>query len=83
METWEVELAADYTGDDVVFRSGHVNAGDQITITTDMGAFTGSLQGQTQLASGNICFCRVRQKSTKGEWSAWSRWHQPVKVSGP
>ena len=82
METWEVELAADYTGDDVVFRSGHVNAGEQIIISTFTGTFTGSLQGQTQLGPGTTCFCRVRQKSTTGEWSAWSRWHQPVKISG-
>jgi hypothetical protein len=81
-ESWEVELSRDYSGEDVVFRSVQILAGEQIKIGNTTGTFTGSLQGHIQLLPGSICFCRVRQKSTNGEWSAWSRWHQPFKVSG-
>jgi hypothetical protein len=81
LETWEVELATDDMGKDVVFKSGQPGERDSIIINPDMGSFTGSLPGKTQLISGTVYFCRVRQMSTNGKWSDWSRWHQPFKVA--
>jgi len=40
------------------------------------GSFLGSQDGETMLLSGITYYCRVRQKSSNGEWSNWSRWHQ-------
>jgi len=81
LEAWEAELAKDYTGNDVVFKSGTSGTGEQMSINKSTGTFTGLLLGHMQLPSG-IYFCRIRQKSTNGKWSEWSRWHQPFKVSG-
>jgi len=80
LEAWEVELASDVNGNDVVFSSQPVKDGDQITIDPNTGNFTGSLQNNIQLLSGTTYFCRVRQKGIDGEWSDWSRWHQQFKV---
>jgi hypothetical protein len=81
LDSWEVELAADVEGSDVVFRSGDAGREEKITINTDGGSFAGSLQGRTKLDPGATYFCRIRQKSTNGKWSTWSRWHQPFKVA--
>jgi hypothetical protein len=80
LESWEVELAADYDGKDVVFQSKVLGTSENVKIDTNNGKFTGSLAGKTSLTSGRIYFCRVRQKSTSGELSDWSRWHQSFKV---
>lgn len=80
LKSWEVELASDYNGEDVVFQSKILGPSEKVTIETRNGKFTGSLAGNTSLASGKTYFCRVRQKSTTGELSDWSRWHQGFKV---
>jgi hypothetical protein len=80
LESWEVELASDYDGDDVVFQSKILGTSENVTIDKSNGKFTGSLVGKTSLTSGRNYFCRVRQKSTTGELSDWSRWHQGFKV---
>jgi hypothetical protein len=51
------------------------------TTRRNTGIFTGSLQGNIHLKTDTTYFCRVRQKSDNGQWSDWSRWHQPFKVA--
>jgi hypothetical protein len=80
-EGWEVELATDFAGSDVVYKSRNAGINNSIIINLDNGSFKGSLSGKSNLLPGTIYFGRVRQKSDKGQWSLWSRWHQPFKVS--
>ena len=84
LSAWEVELASDYDGVDVVFKSQEINGTEVVAIEQGNGIFLGSLTGKSALASGKTYFCRVRQKSSNGalsRWSDWSRWHQGF-VSG-
>jgi hypothetical protein len=81
-ESWEVELAADFTGSDIVYKSIIQGNNASVIINTEKGAFRGTLSGKTHLLPGITYFCRVRQKGTGTDWSDWSRWHQPFKVSG-
>ena len=78
-ETWELEIAADSNGDDIVYHSQIDGDKTVTTANNNNGTYTGSLAGKAQLAAG-IYFCRVRQMSTNGEWSGWSEWHQPFRV---
>jgi hypothetical protein len=80
LETWEAELSTDFNGKDVVFRSENTGITESITVSQDNGSFTGSMTGKSKLASSVLYFCRVRQKSSNGTWSDWSRWHQPFIV---
>ena len=77
---WEVEVAADYNGDDVVFVANELGDQTSVTVSTTTGAFTGSLEGRDVLVSGNTYYTRVRQKDSVVGWSEWSRWHQPFKI---
>jgi hypothetical protein len=79
---WEVEIAADNAGTDIVFRSGNTSDAEKITINSSSGIFEGSLKGTTHLLEGPVYYCRVRQKNSDGLWSPWSPWHQPFRVSG-
>ena len=81
MEAWEVEIASDRGGNDVVFRSGEIKGTESVTADFINGSFTGSAAGDTHLKSGSMYYCRVRQRSSNGKWSEWSRWHQPFLVS--
>jgi len=81
MEAWEVEISSDRSGDEVVFRSGEIKETDSVTADTGNGSFTGTAAGETHLKAGFVYYCRVRQKSSNGKWSEWSKWHQPFKVS--
>jgi hypothetical protein len=76
LDSWEVELASDFQGEDVVYKSNGLEQEEKITINTATGKFTGSLDGESSLKSGVKYFCRVRQKGTGNSWSEWSRWHQ-------
>ena len=80
LETWEVELASDSSGNNIVYKSYSPGIKESITVNTESGIFTGLLSGKKNLVPGSTYFCRVRQKSTNGQWSAWSRWHQPFLV---
>ncbi|MBK8884891.1 MAG: hypothetical protein IPN67_21830 [Bacteroidales bacterium] len=81
MEAWEIELASDREGNDVVYRSGKIKESASVKADTNNGSFAGSATGDTQLKSGSLFYCRVRQKSSNGRWSEWSKWHQPFTVS--
>jgi hypothetical protein len=86
---WDVEVATDADGKDVVWKSklcpaakatDDKPAGDRVKVDAAAGQFTGSATGKDQLPAGVTCFCRVRQQNDAGQWSAWSRWHQPFVV---
>ncbi len=82
LEVWEVELASDFSGNDVVYKSRNPGTKESLTVNTELGSFSGSLLGEKHLVQGSTYFCRVRQKSTNGQWSVWSRWHQPFIAGG-
>lgn len=77
---WEVKLATDYEGNDVVYYSSLLGRNEAVVVNTDNGHFSGSLKEKVLLQSGKVYYCSVRQKSLKGDWSDWSRWHQGFKV---
>jgi hypothetical protein len=81
-EFWETELAGDFSGNDIVYKSKVQGKNTSIIINSETGTFTGTLSGKTHLLPGTIYFCRIRQMGTGTIWSDWSRWHQPFKVSG-
>lgn len=80
LEAWEIKLASDFNGDDVVFTSDLLGKIEKVKIDESNGAFSGSLEGKSSLASGQTYFGRVRQQNSFGNWSEWSRWHQPFKI---
>ena len=81
LSTWELQLASDPGGRDLVYSSKIPGPAESLVINRENGSFTGSLAGRTELSPEYSYFCRVRQKSTNGEWSDWSHWHQNFKVA--
>ena len=77
---WELEVAADGDGKDVVWRSKSLGATERATVNAQTGTFVGKLAGQGQLAADQVYYCRVRQRGPKPEWSTWSRWHQAFRT---
>lgn len=65
---WEAEVASDGEGKDVAWRSP-TQSGPSVRI-------------EPALKPGPTYFCRARQRGASGEWSDWSGWHQPFKVTG-
>ena len=80
MSSWEVQLATDSEGEERVFKSNGQGINESMVIDPGNGQFMGKLSGKIGLSSEYSYFCRVRQKSTNGEWSGWSRWHQNFNV---
>lgn len=80
LAAWKVELATDCEGDDIVYQSHELGNKENVNVDVNSGSFSGSLKGRHDLSSESTYFCRVRQKSTNGEWSDWSRWHQNFMV---
>jgi hypothetical protein len=78
---WEVELATDYEGNNVVYVSIELGTQQSFVVNVDNGCFSGYLAGKSALSPEKTYFCRVRQKSTGGTWSDWSRWHQNFNVT--
>lgn len=79
---WEVEIASDENGHNLVWRSTQLTGERRVKVGENTGDFLGPLGGHTQLAASTIYAFRVRQQSDTGQWSAWSPWHQPVKTEG-
>ncbi len=77
---WELEVASDFQGGGLVFRSAKLPPAEKTIIDKAHGAFLGRLKGKSRLASGETYYLRVRQSSAKGVWSGWSRWHQGFRV---
>lgn len=72
LEAWEVEVASDYTVNNVVYKSGSLGKEESITVDAKSGKFTGPLQKGKRLVAESTYFSRVRQKSTNGQWSDWT-----------
>ena len=73
---WQVELASDFFGNDVVYKSVDLDSKETVTVNSGNGTFSGSLTGKSGLSNGVTYYCRVRQKESGNNWSEWSRWHQ-------
>jgi hypothetical protein len=71
---WEVELALDRDGKEVVWKSNDVAAGDQVRVDSTTGEFVGPLDGKSALTSGMACYCRVRQRVDVGTETLQSEW---------
>lgn len=82
-KVWEVEIAANERGENIVWKSSLIKTPERIQVGPDTGRFIGLLSGKAQLDAAEIYFIRVRQQSTTGQWSAWSSWHQPFKTQQP
>lgn len=82
-KTWQVEIATDNSGNDLVWQStpnSPNSEGDRMRVGADSGQFIGSLASMNQLDANRYYYCRVRQQSDAGQWSAWSPWHQPFRT---
>ena len=80
MQAWDLEIATDYSGNNVVYTASVKSNQEQVKADTQNGEFKGTLAGLSQLSSGSIYLSRARQQDVNGEWSDWSRWHQPFSV---
>jgi hypothetical protein len=71
---WELEVASDLDGQDVVWRSKPTPA-EAVTLIVDSthGEFTGSDADKTALASGREYWTRIRRHGETG----WSPWNAP------
>ncbi|NCP30417.1 MAG: hypothetical protein COZ06_18300 [Armatimonadetes bacterium CG_4_10_14_3_um_filter_66_18] len=79
---WQVEVAADADGRDVVWRSRPKQVGDgRLAVAAGTGEFGGPAAGRTSLSPGPVYFTRTRQQDAAGAWSHWSYWHQPFVVA--
>ncbi len=83
MAAWEVQVAADPDGKQVVWQSKPQGKEERVKVDEKTGAFVGTLAGKTALAPGGEYWCRVRQQAAGGAWSEWSRWHQPFVTEKP
>jgi hypothetical protein len=79
-QSWQVEIAADDRGREVVWKSGLLETNSKVRVGPEAGRFVGLLSNKVRLDAGGLYSARVRQQSTDGVWSAWSPWHQPFKT---
>lgn len=73
---WQFEVASDYNGENIVYKSTLLPPKNSSEINISNGVFVGHLKGNKKLESGNVYYIRVRQSNQKGDFSDWSRWHQ-------
>jgi len=81
LTAWEVQIATDIDGQNIVFKSGKLGREEHMTVNSHQGDFLENLQDSSKLSPSYTYFCKVRQKSKNGKWSDWSQWHQPFRVS--
>ncbi len=81
LAAWEVQIATDIDGQNIVFKSGQLGREEHMTVNSHQGDFLEDLQDNSELSPSYTYFCCVRQKSKNGKWSDWSHWHQPFRVS--
>jgi hypothetical protein len=73
---WEVELAADPEGQDVVWRSKPLPENAMsLTVDSTDGEFSGSRADKSSLAVGQVYWTRIRRR---GE-TEWAPWHAPFR----
>lgn len=80
LQAWEVEAASDDRGKSVAWKSNLLTAPERVKVEEKTGRFVGLLAGKTQLDASLIYYFRVREQDGTGQWSAWSKWHQPIKT---
>jgi hypothetical protein len=73
---WQVEIATDRAGRDVVWKSREIESAQNVRIETATGQFIGTLAGQERLGANTRYLARVREQDSNGRWSDWSPWHQ-------
>ena len=78
--SWQVELSSNESESELVWKSNSIREGNKLSISNETGRFSGSLKGETELGPEQVYYCRVRQQSDSGQWSAWSPWHQPFQT---
>ncbi len=81
-QAWEIQVAADDEGRDVVWKSMLLTVPERIQVGSETGFFIGKLLDKNKLDSSRIYYIRVRQQSNTGVWSDWSAWHQPFRTEG-
>ncbi|WP_147869765.1 hypothetical protein [Stieleria maiorica] len=77
---WQVEIADDNAGDEIVWQSKPSREQYRLTVGSETGSFVGVSETTHQLGSNRVYYCRVRQQSDTGQWSSWSPWHQPFQT---
>lgn len=80
-QSWQVELAS-ATRETVLWRAEIPGASDSVAVDATNGEFLGGLAGKVILNPGALYRLRVRQQSSEGAWSEWSRWHQQFLTEG-
>lgn len=80
LKSWQVEIAADARGEEIVWRSDDIPPTSRVKVDAGSGAFLNSLEGASHLRGDMIYYSRVRQQSDNGQWSDWSPWHQPFRT---
>jgi hypothetical protein len=74
---WEVQVAADPEGRDIVWESEPASAAAaELTVDPSHGKFSGSRAGNSSLQSGTEHWVRIRFVGQ----DAWSPWHSPFKT---
>ncbi len=77
---WEFEVAADFDGSEIVFRSKRLPPNPRAAINAQHGRFVASHRDLNSLRGDATYYIRVRQADESGTFSAWSRWHQGFAV---
>lgn len=77
---WELELTDNETNGVLVWKSNLIIDSRNVEANSMTGNFRAHLTGKSELEPSTVYFSRVREKNSNGEWSAWSRWHQPIKT---
>lgn len=54
-----------------------------VSVSAENGSFSGALAKEAQLQAGGIYWVRCRQQDSRGLWSGWSDWHQPMRIASP
>lgn len=78
--SWRVEAALDFNGKDVVYRSNSLPSKCQVKLSSKHGKFMGVLTNKKAFQPNQTYYLRVRQQSSSGATSPWSRWHQGFRV---
>lgn len=79
IKDWELEIAGDAEGKEVVWRSKSLGTRERVKVSAGTGRFESDAAKKKELPGDKLYWCRARQKSA-GPWSEWSGWHQAFKT---